>query len=81
MKHVCVVFVCARVCTEEWTFDDDDDDDDDTDVDDRYDYDGLALKCVARDSFNVLPQRSATITINLDPCQSNRRIHASIVLE
>jgi len=36
---------------------------------DRYDYDGLTLKCVARDSFNVLPQHTSTIIINLDPCQ------------
>jgi len=50
--------------------DDANDDDDDDDADDcRYDYDGLALKCVARDSFNILPQRVATITVKLSPCQ------------
>jgi len=46
---------------------------DDDDAYDRYDYDGLALKCVARDSFNILPQRSSAITINLSPCQFKHR--------
>ena len=35
----------------------------------RYDYDGLNLSCVARDSFNILPARSYGIIINLSPCQ------------
>ena len=49
-------------------------------LDDRYNYDGLALRCVARDSYNILPERNTSILINLSPCQSNITYYDTLVI-